>query len=490
MLRKIRPDNAYCLFFPKRPTGKKVVVGETARVWPWEEWNHVKLGMFTISLPLNVVSKEKPNTKDIYVTLEDLECAVNAEFVVVVGGNRDEEREDRLARCTDSCTPSRDLQRKIEFAFFEGWARNYVSTAVKIALKDCKYVELIEDPEYRKAAVVSIENKAREDLAKIGLILVRCTILIEPLPPTGALATKAILTKWQEFKKTLDEAALATERSDNEFQQKRAELDKTHSTQLKIIAVEKKRLENEGDIKFQKWEHNERLTLDVEKKKQIREKEKIVSEVQKEIDDLSKQTQLGKIERDAEICRLEDAKKQDLEDLRRKDETDELAHKGKILQMEQANVELESKLGDLKRKISEVEIELEKKKGLAQAETVERHSLAESAATIEMRRIMMEALPKVMEQAARPIEKMGEIRAISISGATDSSGGNEGVLGSILASASALPLVSECIQLIRGLDANMEGTLKRGRDAKQSPKETSGIPRGLAGHNEHSREDS
>src|SRR5215208_3048091 len=195
--RRISPANSYCLFFPNRRVGARFVAGRSVRVGPLEEWKHVKLGQFDVALP---------GQEELLVTTsEQLTCGIRARFGLLIGGPN-EGREERLAKATISCPPTRslDIKDRVEFIpIFQDWARNHCRTAIINTLKTCEYIRLIEEPKYREEAERTIEASARKTLETIGMMLIQCTVVVEPDEPTGVFATPEILEKWENYRKAV-----------------------------------------------------------------------------------------------------------------------------------------------------------------------------------------------------------------------------------------------------------------------------------------------
>jgi hypothetical protein len=189
MLRKISPANGYCLFFPKRPRGKRFVSGRSVWVTPFEEWKHVKLGLFSVLLPAD--------QQMLIATSEKLECDLKASFGIVIGAPGDN-REDWLDRATGSCPATRSMHEKdrIELVpFFRDWAANHCRMAILNTVGKSQYVQLFEDPEYRANVQTEVETAARQTLEQVGMLLVQCTVVLEPREPKGVFATPDILTR-------------------------------------------------------------------------------------------------------------------------------------------------------------------------------------------------------------------------------------------------------------------------------------------------------
>lgn len=63
------------------------------------------------------------------------------------------------------------------------------------------------------------------------------------------------------------------------------------------------------------------------------------------------------------------------------------------------------------------------------------------------------ATPAIVEQASRPVEKIGEIRAINVTGAGQGTDGGNNSVGSFLASSSSLPMIREFLRFLTEVEA-------------------------------------
>jgi len=453
--RKIKPENGYCLYFPNRKQGARFEAGRRIRVWLWEEWKHIKLGQFEVKFEKELVS-----------TADNLDCEVRADFQIVVGGPEDG-RESRLEKATISCSPTKNIKDKIELEFFKVWATNYCKSSVVRVIQKCNYVNLIEDLDYRTDAANRIEDDARKTLENIGLILVRCTVVLEPLEPKSILATKDILDKWLEFRRTLDAANLAKQQAENQKKQQEAELEREHSEKLKqtdhLKKTKEKEIDDQTKIKIAEIEAN----TAIKEKEQERDRDEVVGQIDEVIYARAQQSQLQKIRMAAQIEEEREKKRADLEKereknneelarLKRQNEEQRLQHelKRQQLELEKLEKEREAKqreveVVELKRQIAEKENTQEEQRGMTKVKIIKEETLAKSADVIEMRKLLMDNLPKVMEMANRPIEKMGEIRINMYGGGADTVFGQNNTLGTFLASASTLPIIKEFLRFLK-----------------------------------------
>lgn len=474
MFRTIKPDNSYCLYFPNRCKGQRFVAGRGVRVWLWEEWEHIKLGQFEVKFP-------DQQGRDLFVTAEDLECDVRANFKIVIGGT-EEGREERFDRATISCTPRRDINKKIEFDFFQKWATTYCKTSMEKTIKHSKYVNLFEDPDYRAGVKNQIEDDARNTLATIGLILVTSTIVFEPVEPKSTLATKEILDKWMEYRRTLDEAERTKQQAENEHRERLAEIEREYSQRM-IEIEQKKKLEAKG---IEAQTRIKILDMDarteIGERQQIRDKEEKIRGIQEQIDAWAQTSQLQRIRRDAELVQerlrkeAEEAEERERESqvlagLKQQYESQRLHDQMELLELEREALQKQMALMELKERISRSETELERIQGAAKAEVMEREVMARSADVIQMRNSLMEALPRILQEANRPIEKMGEIRILNVTGMTNKIG-EGGFVGGLISAISVLPMVKEVIRFLgdwEKADRQIQSTTQEEK-GKQMPK--------------------
>lgn len=466
MYRRIMPENGYCLYFPNRPPGERFEAGRRVGVWLWEEWKHIKLGQFEVKLPL------QPDGQEIFTTSENLECDVKAQFQIVVGGQKNDKisksennetidnRELRLEMATISCPPTRDIHKKIELDFFRDWATNYCKTSIARTINKCSYYNLIEDAKYRADAALQIEDHARQTLASIGLILIRCTIIIEPLEPKSILATKELLSKWLEFRKVLDQAELKKEEALKSYQQNKALLEKVHIEKMKEIAVDQEKYNKEMDMLLEIELHQKELNTEIRKRTQIRDKEEKTLKLDKEMNNWKHLIQLQKqqlnaelkrdfTEREAELNNQRQKDDEELEALRHQFENKQIEHYKQKFEKELRNNENKLKITELENRIAELESDIKRKIGVADNDVLEGRNLADSAASIKMRETLLKYLPNILEMANRPMEKMGEIRMMNLYGGSEATASQNNSLGSFFASASILPVIKEGLKFLK-----------------------------------------
>ena len=456
IFREIRPDDGYSFFFPNRPEGQRFVAGQKVMAWPREEWKHIKLGQFEVKLP-------QAGDKELITTAEDLECSVRADFKIVVGGVK-EGREERLEKATQTCPAGRDVKKKIELEFFQKWSTNYCKKSIKKVIRGCKFINLIEEADYRAKAAEKVTEDLRQNLAGIGLILVESTVVIEPLEPKGVLATKGILDKWLEFHRTLDAAALARYEADNEQKVRLAELEREHARRMVEIEQQKKLEAKQIEAQTRARVLEVESKTEIQERKQIRDKEEQIQEIQEEIDRWSQTSQLQRIRREFELDEEREKDSQQLSKLRQQHESQQLQDRMEMLELEKSAVRKQIEVMESKEKVSKMEAELELLQGMNRAEVIERETLAKAADVIRMREHLISALPKILEEANRPIAKMGEIRILNLGAAADGPGQN-GPLGGILSTASLLPVVKEVMRFLKDLER--DGPAAEARELEQ-----------------------
>jgi hypothetical protein len=402
-------------------------------VRPWEEWKHVKLGLFHVPLP--------GEDELIITTKEQLPCSIKSNFGIVIGGP-EKGREDRLAKATISCPAKRSMRQadRIELAFFRDWARNYCRTAVVNSIKELEYVPLIENPDYRQRAEKQIENTARELLANIGMLLVECTVVVEPNEPAGVFAIKEILDKWQQYKGMVNAAAVATLR-----------LQAAHNLSIKTLEEEKKRSEaklvQETTIKLRELEQQRKQReneIDVIEQHELGEKDKKIKEIQKEIEQRAQEAQSRYIQYEEQLV-------QERALLKRLEEDRNLQYQQEQLTKKKSIAENELEIKSVEQKLNAIQVELERSRGDVKAANIEKEALATKAHETKMRQLLIEVLPKIAEQVVRPVEKIGEIRAINV-GTTNGGELTQPNIGTILASASTLQVIREIFRFVNDLE--------------------------------------
>jgi len=475
--RKISPANGYCLFFPNRPAGKRFVAGQSVRVGPWTEWKHVKLGLFFVRLP-----EEKQ--KLLVTTAEQLTCGIDASFGIVIGGP-EEGREDRLAKATISCPAKQsmaDADRVQLDPFFHDWAKNYCQTAIINTIKERQFIQLIEDPNYRQQAEKDIEKVARDTLAQIGMLLVQCTVVVQPNEPTGVFATREILEQWEQYRKTVSNAELKKLQADNADKEAKAKENTQHAQRLQQLA-EAKTIEDAADK--QKIDFKLRdLALELKRKEsalaiqestEISDKDKQISVIKEEMAHRAQEAQLQRIRREADLEQEKERKAKELADLKRQQEISTIAHRLKLLADEKVVAEKELEILVPKEKLNAAAVDLDRRKGEVKAKNIQEEVLARGAHEMQLRQLMFNALPTIVEHASRPIEKIGEIRMINLSGVAQGAEATcQSGIGSILASASTLPIVRELFRFLNEIErtsglAGAAGALADVADASGTP---------------------
>lgn len=468
MFRKVSPANGYCLFFPNRRPGKRFVAGRSVRVGLFEEWKHIKLGLFPVLLP--------GETPLLITTSEGLECDLKASFGIVIGGP-EEGREERLEKATISCPAKRSVheRERVELVpFFRDWAANYCRTAVIRSVRDCQYVRLIEEPEYRAKAEKEIERFAGETLAQIGMILVQCTVAIEPREPKGVFATADILTKWEAYKQTIYAAELSKLRADYAYEESKTLAEANHVREKTKLDEQQKReqAEMKQETQFRLEElvlamKRKQSVIAIEEKQEESEKDRQLGLIQEEMATRTQDRQLARIRRQGELDQEEERKKKELADLTREQEREQITHRQRMLSEEKAVAEREVELLSLKEKLNAGEVAFEREKGAVKADNVEKEVLAAGAHEMRMRKLFFEALPGIIEHAGRPVEKIGEVRIMNLSGPQSADSGGQNSLGAVIASASTLPVIREIFRFLNELEGTASQPEKIGVVAEE-----------------------
>jgi hypothetical protein len=451
--KTIRPANGYCLFLPDRAPGKRFVAGSSVGVWPWEEWKHVKLGVFHVTLP---------GDQDLLITTsEGLKCQIRASFSIVVGGP-EEGREERLAKATLSCPAMRSMkdEDRIELVpFFHDWARGYCRTAIVNTVKKCEYTDLLEQVDYRKQAQADIEAEAQRTLATIGMFLSQCTVILEPGEPSGPFATPAMLARWSRYLETRREAEIARLRSDNDFAVKKLVEDASHSREKQEIEEQAKREDAERkqvtELRLREisLETKRRETLfATDEQQELSKRDQRIGEIKEEMEKRAQTAQLQRIRREAELEAEQVRQKKEIDDLRSQHEFARLNEQQKLLSETKVLKERELEVSGLEVQLEDTKIELERKKGVIKAESLEKAVLAGGAHDRLMRELLLNKVPEIVGAASGPMERIGDIRIINMSGGAGAEGAGPGNLGAVLASASTLPIVRELFRFLNELE--------------------------------------
>jgi uncharacterized membrane protein YqiK len=129
------------------------------------------------------------------------------------------------------------------------------------------------------------------------------------------------------------------------------------------------------------------------------------------------------------------------------------------LDLDLAKREKEIQVAKLEEELVVLQAALIRLRGGAEADVAHQKQMAAAAADIRMRELLLNSLPAILAEANRPIEKIREIRAISLSGGQDSHASN-GSIGGVLSSASSIHLLREVLGFL-GQDSIDIGSAKQ-----------------------------
>ncbi len=488
MFRIIAPDDGHCLFFPGRDKDRRIVVGRRIWIVLWQEWIHVPLAQFDVQLP-------GTSESELFATAENLECQVRSNFKIVIGGEEVDKRAPRLTKAVALCSPTRSIRKRVEVSFFHGIAEDLCKRSVSNVINQRNYVELLEDADYRADTAKEIETELRDGLENIGLVLALSTIIIEPLEPKSSLASELILRRWLEFKRIEGSAELAKKKEANAAEIAEAREDDNKKKRLQEIETERQ-IDDKNLANFLQEEDRK---LEIKEKEQNRAKDKAISELEKEMLGSNHKLQLFRLEMDtaykeemqrkrqelesqkyqmeaeleeeserrkqeferrrfqmeAELEEEKQRKKQEIESRDLQFEEEVLGKRVQLLALQQEEVEKAREISRMRQEVSLLEIELKKIKGLAKAEVAEQRELASVAGAVRIKELVLSALPEILEQANRPLEKMGDIRSFNVTGSADSFGPDK-TLGALLASAPLFPLIKEIFRFFSESELDLE----------------------------------
>ena len=162
----------------------------------------------------------------------------------------------------------------------------------------------------------------------------------------------------------------------------------------------------------------------------------------------AQEVQLARIRREAEVQQERVLREGELDSQQFQHEQLQLSHRGQLVDGQQAVAEKEVRLLPLTSQLKTAELELEERKGRIAAGSVAREVLAKGAHERRMQESLLTVLPGLVEHAARPMEKIGEIKVLSISGNDPSGAGSHGGIASII---TALPFVREVFGFVQGV---------------------------------------
>jgi hypothetical protein len=224
--RRVTPATGHAFFFPNRSKDKRVVLGKSVQVNWGEEWKHLQLGQFEIRISTT-------NQKSLIITTEEgLPCDVDAEFQISIGGN-DNLFEERIERATSTCAPQKADHERVDIDFFQSLAKSYCTNAIKVILKEKKFIQLFEDSIYRATAAKEIVINLQDRLDReLGLVLVDGQVLIVPKAPQGVHATPDILAKWRNALIARSKEEMLTEQGKKRLDQENAFYDEELKSNL------------------------------------------------------------------------------------------------------------------------------------------------------------------------------------------------------------------------------------------------------------------
>jgi hypothetical protein len=519
LTREIRPSEGHCLYFPKRPKGRRCVVGEATRIWRFfsrEEWKHVPLGQFKAEFP----PKGKPS---LVLTSEGLRCKVEAVFTVVSGGYL-EGREERIELSTDTWAASRQAPTPVGFERLERWAENICANAITDIVEKSSFLQLVE-PNGRADAREAIKAKLSGDLGRVGLVFVSGVIGIEVADPEMAGVPPEIAEKWLELTQRRNAERLAADKEQKTFLEQQAVAETKHQITMAEETRQRSRLIKEvqeaGAVDVAKVQADR----DVKLKEQEGAKEMLLADLQKGIDDLHSKAQQSLVQRQADAgknqavanhatelekrrlaAQLEDEEHQ--RELKRRKRREEFAltehqetvegekraaevaqeqhakniaskrqeaeleqEASKLLRMKDEVSELQVRLAAAQTKLAEADLEVQRKRWEIANEGAKGQSLAVAAATLQMNAAVLQALPEIFRNASNGSGKVGEVRILAMPG---KDGGSVGPLNlnDLIAGTSVIPMLKEVFQFVSGF-AKVESEAPT--DAAAVPKE-SGFP--------------
>lgn len=329
MIWRIQPDDGYCLFFTKRKT-QRCIMGRATFVWLWEEWVHVPIYQFTVSL------SEKQGEQFVVIsTKEGLECDVNASFIVQLGGPEDG-REQRITKAIELCAPTRKQAKKVDPGFFEVRARECCMNSVVGIVKKISFVDLISaDDKMLDEMKAKIQSDVTESLAGIGLLFIGPrTLQIIPKEPKGINATDKIRSKWREYIKLEDDDEVQREGQGNEHN--RLMLEKKRERENDELAHQLLMEQAHSDHEQKKAE--QKKTTAIALKKAEEEEKKDLTEIEKRMKEIDFEYESFKADEDAKIEEEKEDRTESLRVLKHNNE-----HKQTIRQIDMEKEELEKK---------------------------------------------------------------------------------------------------------------------------------------------------
>jgi hypothetical protein len=448
------PKSGCCLFFPDRKLGMRLVEGRRTLVWLWEECKEVRVDLLEVVLHLDVAT-------GLVSTKENLRCEVDASFRILVGSGEPDCREALLERATKLCTTRR--KETVELEFFREAAKKICESEIVRHLKQRSFLDIIGSAESRAQLSAEISGRVSARLLADGLLLDEATIVVHPLEPSILYASDAVVQRWIEYQRLLNEAELSKIRLKLEREQAARLLHQDDDVKKMRLRLEMQ--QEERTIKTHELE--EERKFQIEKSSKDRDKEKVLTAIKEEIDNWNQTYKLQTLKMEADLDETRIRYQQELRALGQKQEELEKEHLKTMAQREMEVVIVNRKMMETKCELDKMQIELDQLRGMAESAVLRAKRLGETADRGEFERALLQQMPQIVEAVIKPLEKMSDIRIIQLANSDDSHGERNSISG-IISSLGLLPVVKEIANLFISFTQDVD--VKKSNDGTGSGK--------------------
>jgi hypothetical protein len=471
MFSEKMPRKGHCLLLPGRQPGRRFVAGRGVRVGLFEKWKHIRLGLFWVRFP---DADEEPQ---VVTTLDAFTAEVRAEFSIVVGGNgEDREIEQRLYRATKSCPPNRNMDDVIDFDFFRPWAASYCRSAISQTVGNRRYIELFSSTSQANI-ITEIRARLTEALEGIGLLLIDSTIVIRSREPDSPFVDADAFKQWQQVLQLRRSAELEQLKQENahELQNLEEKLAHQHQMDAKTAADERRKAE-EGEknrLGIERLKSGSAVasrTLDEQRRQELHTIQERINKIDEASAVALETLEAEALTRQHERAKQAQARADELEDAQRKAEQQRrlldieqqreldlarLTAESEAQQKQLAGHELTVKLTQqrhdllpLRTALIDAEIEADNKRGAQQAKNEELMVLARVADDLARSELLIKAMPTLANAITAPLGKIGGVQ-IFHTGGVPGVESQSGLLGSVLAGSTAVPLIQSVMGAVR-----------------------------------------
>jgi len=364
-------------------------------------------------------------------------------------------------------------------------------SAVESQVRKARYLDLLLSGDEKTKLEGAVRDACAKEVESRGFQLLGCRVDVETAEPTpDALAHNPTLSEeWNAYVERKQNLELAEQKRKNEHAAELLRLQNSHQ-------LEQKRLASQSTVDLQREENkcqdDKRILQneDLENQRKAKEKSEPVQKAIAMVDDTiqrqkiqfehdRKKTEIDlQTQRDAfaaeKKCEAEKEQKTHEQAMMAMTREEEIRQAGHALEKEKQDgdlLTLQVKKVAMQKEKDSVEAASIMELGRAKSEVERLHTLAAKADTIQLSEGLLKALPNVMEKAYQPCQKIGDVRMLVVSGdrqALQTAGDHateNGLMGTVLASMSLIPLVREVIAFLKegagAMSAQQSGTQKK-----------------------------